>query len=289
VQAAMLHTGRPRIVAIEDAYHGNTLAARSLGEADLRRRFPRIVPTSAVIRQPLVRERLDHIETLFARGDVAAFIMEPIICNLGVVIPERDFMRGVERLCRRHGVLLIIDEVATGFGRTGAMFGFELFNLKPDIICLAKAITSGYAPMGATLTTAPVAKAVEEIGIYSTYGWHPLSTAAAHATLDVWQARKEEILQNVVAAGSYIAERLREKVSDAIAIRAQGLAIGIDVGDEERASAVVDACRDEGLLVSAEATAVTLFPPLIIGRETVDEGLGILWQSLRSSERDRTR
>jgi 4-aminobutyrate aminotransferase-like enzyme len=285
VQAAMLTTGRSRIVAIEDAYHGNTLAARSLGESDLRERFSRIVPSAAHVKPPLDASKLDRVETLLAKDDVAAFIMEPVLCNLGVVIPDREFMRGVERLCRRHGTLLIIDEIATGFGRTGAMFGFELFDLKPDIICLAKAITSGFAPMGATLTTARIAKAMEEIGVYSTYGWHPLSVAAAQATLEVWQRQGADILANVAAASTFIVERVAEFFGDKATLRTQGLAIGIDVGSERRASAIQSRCRENGLLVSAEATAVTLFPPLTIDRDTADAGLKILDSSIGRADK----
>jgi 4-aminobutyrate aminotransferase-like enzyme len=285
IQAAMLHTERSRVIALEDAYHGNTIAVRSLGESDLRGHFPRILPTAARISPPLDAKKLARVETLLAKGDIAALIMEPVVCNLGVVIPEPAFMRGVEKLCRRHGALLVMDEVATGFGRTGAMFGYQLFDLKPDIVCLAKAITSGYAPMGATLTTAAVARTIEEVGVYSTYGWHPLSVAAALATLDVWDRQGDDILANVASASAFIVARLSEIVGDDATIRAQGLAIGIDVGDENRAGKIAARCRDSGLLVSAEGTAVTLFPPLTIDRDAVAAGLEILATVLRGAKR----
>jgi 4-aminobutyrate aminotransferase-like enzyme len=285
VQAAMLYTGRSRFVAIEDAYHGDTVAVRSLGESDLREHFPRIVPSAAHIAPPLDAKRLERVETLLAKEDVAAVIMEPIVCNLGVIVPEREFMHGLAKLCRQSGTLLIMDEVATGFGRTGAMFGFELFGLKPDIICLAKAITSGYAPMGATLATAPVAEAMEEIGVYSTYGWHPLSVAAALATLDVWDRQREDILANVASASAFIVDRVAQCFGDDAILRAQGLAIGIDVGDAERRDGIADRCRENGLLVSAEGTAITLFPPLTIDHDAADEGLRILERSVSAKPR----
>jgi acetylornithine/succinyldiaminopimelate/putrescine aminotransferase len=205
--------------------------------------------------------------------------MEPVVLNLGVVIPEREFMRGVEKLCRRHGALLIADEVATGFGRTGALFGFELFGVKPDIVCLGKAITSGYAPLGATLTTAAVADAMAEIEVYSTYGWHPVSVAAALATLDIWDRQGEDILANVASASQFIVEGVRACFGEDTPIRAQGLAIGIDVG-EKRTNKIVARCRDHGLLVSSESSAVTLFPPLTIDRAAADAGVRSLRQSV---------
>src|SRR5687767_3552174 len=106
--------------------------------------------------------------------------MEPISMNLGVLVPDPGFMEGVAALCRRHGTLLIMDEVACGFGRTGALFATEHFDIEPDIVVMAKALTGGHAPMGATLVTAEVAKAVgEKVSAYSTYGWHPRSIEAA--------------------------------------------------------------------------------------------------------------
>ena len=100
--------------------------------------------------------------------------MEPIICNLGAVVPEDEFIRGVRKLCTRYGTLFIADEVATGFGRTGKMFACEHFDLEPDVLCMSKAITGGYGGLGAVITTSKIANAIrEDFGLYSTYGWHP--------------------------------------------------------------------------------------------------------------------
>src|ERR1041384_8362754 len=97
---------------------------------------------------------LQRIKVQLRRRDVAAFIMEPVPINLGVLIPSKPFMSGLAKECKRHGTLLIMDEVACGFGRTGKLFATEHFNIEPDILCLAKAVTGGYAPMGATMMTA---------------------------------------------------------------------------------------------------------------------------------------
>ena len=93
------------------------------------------------------------MERLLKGEKVAAFIMEPVVCNLGVLIPSKEFMTRVRDACRKHGTLFVMDEVATGFGRTGKLFASEHFDFDPDVLCLAKAITAGYAPMGATLVT----------------------------------------------------------------------------------------------------------------------------------------
>src|ERR1043165_6385444 len=157
LQIAMAYTGRGKFVSIEDSYHGNSIATMSIGASDNRETFKNLLPNCHKIEPPLDHKALSKVETLLKRRDVAAFIMEPIICNLGAVVPEIEFVRGVRKLCTRYGTLFIADEVATGFGRAGKRFGCEHFDLEPDILCMAKAITGGYAGLGAVITTAKVA------------------------------------------------------------------------------------------------------------------------------------
>ena len=146
--------------------------------------LPNLLSHCHTIAPPLDDEAAARVEKLLRGKDIAALIMEPIICNLAVLIPEGRFMRAVARSCRKYGTLLILDEVACGFGRTGTLFATEHYRVEPDILCLAKAITGGHAPMGATVVTEKVALAAQgKVGFYSTYGWHPLSVEAALATL----------------------------------------------------------------------------------------------------------
>lgn len=120
------------------------------------------------LSRPLDDGAAERLETLLRHREVAAFILEPVICNLGVIVPEASFMRKAARLCLRYGTLLIADEVATGFGRTGKPFATEHFDLEPDLMCLGKAITGGYAAMGATIVTDEVARKVEHLEFCST-------------------------------------------------------------------------------------------------------------------------
>jgi adenosylmethionine-8-amino-7-oxononanoate aminotransferase len=159
LQAAMVHTGRRKFISLEDSYHGNTIGGLSVGSGD-RDTLPNLLGNCHRIKPPLTRRSADRLENLLKRRDVAALIMEPISINLGVLIPETEFFERVEKLCRRYGTLFIADEVATGFGRTGKLFAVEHFNLQPDIMCLAKAITGGHSPMGAMLTTAAVGRSM---------------------------------------------------------------------------------------------------------------------------------
>jgi acetylornithine/succinyldiaminopimelate/putrescine aminotransferase len=221
---------------------------------------------------------LDRVETRLKRRDVAAFIMEPISINLGVLIPDAEFMTGLQRLCRRYGTLLVMDEVATGFGRTGKLFASEHFKLQPDIMCMAKAVTGGCAGMGATIATAEVARAMEENGnFYSTYGWHPLSVDVAIANIEYLMQHRKRLLEHVAATSDYFYGRLSAmEFEEAPEIRMRGLAIGVDVGDEEYASKIKDECRKAGLLLTTESSTLLLLPALNIERVVARKGLDIL-------------
>jgi adenosylmethionine-8-amino-7-oxononanoate aminotransferase len=162
LQAAMIHTGRRALLSLEGSYHGNTLAGLSIGASDNREQIKNLLPHCGKIAPPLDAKALRRIEQRLKRRDVAAFVMEPISINLGVLLPERDAIRRVRDLCRRYGTLFIADEVACGFGRTGRLFACEHFDLDPDMLCVAKAMSGGLAPIGAVIATAPIATSMEE-------------------------------------------------------------------------------------------------------------------------------
>ena len=278
LQLAMAATGRSKFVSIEDSYHGNSLGTMSVGGSAYREDLPNLLRGCLKIKPPLDAKALDQVERLLRKREVAAFIMEPIICNLGALVPDAQFMRGLQRLCRRYGTLLILDEVATGFGRTGRLFASELFGLEPDIMTLAKAITGGHAGMGATVATDSVARAAEgKINVYSTYGWHPLSVEAALATLAYLRAHQTRLLKNVADRSEEFRSRLHQMNFGSPAdIRITGLAIGLQFEDEAYAGALADRCRKRGLILSADDDTLTLFPALTISSSVVHEGLDIL-------------
>jgi acetylornithine/succinyldiaminopimelate/putrescine aminotransferase len=283
LQAALVHTGRRGFLSLEDSYHGNSLAGLSVGTSANREQIRNLLPHCAKISPPLDAKALRRIEQRLKRRDVAALIMEPISINLGVLMPEKDALRRVRDLCRRYGTLFIADEVATGFGRTGRVFACEHFGLDPDLLCVAKAMSGGQAPIGAVLATAPVAKSMEENGgnFYSTYGWHPRSVAVAIATLRNLKANRRRLLAGVAEMSEYFRVRLLQLEFDRpAAVRIQGLAIGIDVGDEDYADAITDECRRNGLLVSTEGSSVLLLPSLVIDQRTAARGLDILARSI---------
>jgi 4-aminobutyrate aminotransferase-like enzyme len=276
LQVAMAATGRQGFISLADCYHGNTIGARSLaGDSET---YPTLLPHCRQVEPPLDGKAAARVERMLKSEKVAAFIMEPVVCNLGVLIPTAEFMARVREACRRHGTLFVADEVATGFGRTGKIFACEHFHLEPDVLCLAKAITAGLAPMGATVVTKSVAEAAGA-DFYSTYGWHPLSVAAALANLRYWRRHQRAVLANVATQGDTFRARLSEmKFAEQASVRVMGLAIGVEFGEgSQYASRLGERCREAGLLVSAEEdNLLTMFPPLTIEAGVVGAGLDVL-------------
>jgi 4-aminobutyrate aminotransferase-like enzyme len=272
LQAAMVHTGRKEFIAIDGAYHGNSIATRGLVQDSPLFSWKKLKP-------PLNEDSLTELEKLLKGKQVAAFIMEPISMNLDVMVPETAFMKGMQELCRKYGTLVIMDEVATGFGRTGKLFASEYFNLAPDIMCLAKALSGGAAPIGATLMTEEVGRSMQEESYpYSTYGWHPLSVAAALATVRFFKEHWEELRDNIQLMNEYFRQRFSQmefKVTPELKV--MGLAMHLDFGDSDYGEQVTERAFENGLIMADD---MTFFPPLDIDFETAKEGLDILEKSL---------
>ncbi len=266
LQIARAYTGRDKVVAIEDDYHGNSTAVKAVAHR---------------LKPPLDERALPRLERLLEHKQVAALLMEPVITNLAVEVPTLEFVQGAKALCERYGTLFVADEVATGFGRCGALFASDLYGIEPDILCLAKAMSNGAAPIGATLTTAAIADAIEDVEMYSTYGWHPLATEAALAVCDIWRREEDVLLAQIAERSEQFAEAFaRMDLPEEVAIRIKGLAIGIDLPEGASADDVVDGCRERGLVVEGEEDQLSLFPPLTIDRNTAEQGVEVLGEVL---------
>lgn len=274
LQAAMVFTGREKFIAVEGAYHGNSIATIGLNDPEAPQAF-----TTRRIKPPFNEESADKIEKILKNRDIAAIIMEPIILNMTVEVPEQIFFDRIQSMCKKYGTLLIMDEVMTGFGRTGRMFASEHFGIEPDIMCLAKSITGGAAPMGATIMREDVAKKLQEDNFpYSTYGWHPLSVAAAMANINYIQENWLMLDANSRSISEYFWQRLSQmqfKVQPDI--RIMGLSIGLKFNDEDYPEKFMKKARKNGLLFT---DGVTLFPPLNVEFETAKEALDIIEKSI---------
>ncbi len=278
LQLAMTATGRHKLVSLEGAYHGNSFGARSVGEGGV----DNLLRGCAKLAPPLDERALGRLETLLRGRDVAALIMEPIAMNLGVLVPDGTFMRELVPLCHRYGTLVIADEVACGFGRTGALFACEHFGLEPDLMCIAKALTNGVAPLASTLATAEIADACEgELSFYATLGWLPFAVEAAIACVKHWRAHGGEILANVVDRANQLRTRLSVRLPEEAELHLFGLACAV-ILDEDTVARVAKRCRKHGLIVGEEEDALELFPPLVIDEPTLADALDILDDALSS-------
>lgn len=279
--------GRPekqRFVHLAESYHGDTLGAVGVGGMQLFHRIfgPLLVAGLQVPTPALEPERgLRDLEALFARraGEIAAMVVEPLIQGAaGMLVHPSGYLGQVADLCRRHDVLLIADEVATGFGRTGTLFACEQEGVSPDFLCLAKGLTGGVLPLAATLTTDRVYEAflgprIEERTFFHghTYTGNPIACAAALANLDIFA--RPETLPRIRRAGAVITEHLAAvaRLPAVRAIRQKGLMAGIELGVPDGASfaperfvgsAVCQRVRDHGVILRPLGDVVVWMPPL---------------------------
>jgi adenosylmethionine---8-amino-7-oxononanoate aminotransferase len=264
---------RTRFVSLRMAYHGDTIGSVSVGGIDLFHSLYRPLLFDALRAEP---GHLADMERLLAehRGEVAAVIMEPLVQGAaGMLVHPDGYLRGVRELCDRHDVLLILDEVATGFGRTGRMFACEHEGVAPDLMCLAKGITGGYLPLAATLTSECVYDgflgAFEEFRTFfhgHTYTGNPLACAAAIATLDVFEEERtlERLQPKLELLGA-----LLEPVAAHPAVREvrrRGFMTGIELADYPLPARighqVALEARRRGAILRPLGDVVVLMPPL---------------------------
>jgi adenosylmethionine-8-amino-7-oxononanoate aminotransferase len=305
-------------VALEGAYHGDTLGSVSVGGVerfhamfrpllfevlrlpapDSYRRPPGVLPEQAAAHYLAPMEQL-----LAARHDeIAAVVIEPLLqAAAGMIMHPPGYLRGVRELTRRYGVLLIADEVAVAFGRTGTMFACEQESVSPDFLCLAKGLTGGYLPLAATLTTDEIWRAF--LGTYAegraffhghTYGGNPLGAAAALATLDVFE--EEQTLAGLQPKIARLAEHLDHigQLPHVGNVRQRGLIAGIELvrdvatkqqygWEEKRGQRVCDAARSEGVLLRPLGNVIVIMPPLAITLEEIDRICGAVERCIQAA------
>jgi acetylornithine/LysW-gamma-L-lysine aminotransferase len=262
IKFARMATGRKHVVAAMRGYHGKTLGSLSATwERKYKEPFAPLVPDFSHVPYNNVAEFEKAID-----DHTAAVILEPVQGEGGVRPATAEFLQAVRKACDQKGALLIIDEIQTGFGRTGRMFACEHFGVLPDIITMAKGIAGG-VPMGAIGIDRRVGE-IEKQSHTSTFGGNPLACAAAVAAIDALTG--ENLPGRAAENGAYFVRRLREIENTRIReIRGLGLMIGIEMKD--KAGPIAQALMQDGVLALLAGTTVLRFlPPLVITREQVD-------------------
>jgi adenosylmethionine-8-amino-7-oxononanoate aminotransferase len=226
---------------------------------------------------------------------VSALIGEPIQQGFGAYSPPKEYWPIVREICDRYGVLLIIDEVICGFGRTGKMFGIEHFNIQPDIMTMAKGITSGYVPLGAAGCSDKVWEPIEVLMHLHTYGNHPVSCATGIKNIEI--IKKEGLVDNSRKMGDYLLAGLKtlEKYPIVGEARGTGLWAAIDFTSDKKTRAVlpgvhmnnvIERARKMGLIIKTMGHALEFAPPLVIQKSEIDEALGIIEACIRTEGKE---
>ena len=267
------------IVTFKQSFHGRTLATlTATGQSKVQIGFE---PLPEGFRY-LPYNDFDSLKDLF-KEQTCAVMLELIQAEGGVVVADKEWVKEVVRICKKNDVLLIIDEVQTGMGRTGTLFAYQQFEIEPDIITLAKGLGSGF-PIGAVLAKKEVAKAFTPGSHGSTFGGNPLATTAGLATIEY--ITEKNICQNVSELGNYFKDKLHELLPlNPILkeVRGKGLLLGIAL--EGEAIDVVNAARQKGVLILvAGANVVRILPPLTTNKDEIDHCLSVLKEIVTSSE-----
>jgi adenosylmethionine-8-amino-7-oxononanoate aminotransferase len=297
---------RYKIISRHQGYHGFTMGAMSATGQTLRRsQYEPLVPGFIRIEPPQGDAYgADTVAKVIERegpDTVAAIIAEPIIGGGGVLVPPDDYLPGLREVCDRYGCLLILDEVITGFGRTGKMFGCEHWGVVPDVMTIAKGVSSGYLPLGACAVSEKVFDAFKgeadegkEFSQVSTYGGHPTCCAAALANLEI--LTRERLWENSEQVGDYLLGRLRDIESPLIKeVRGKGLMLAVELQNEDgteldgdRTGRFGKALRAAGVITGkmshvreGSEPVFTMSPPLILKEEQADRIAGAFVTALR--------
>jgi len=314
VKLARKFSKRHEIIALMCSFHGRTLGTLSFTGQSGRRDYSMgpylgdvsFAPAPYCYRCQLGGEypkcgiqcakMIDDVVNYTTSACVAAFVAEPVLGEGGIIVPPPEYFIEVRKVLDRHGILFIDDEVQTGFGRTGKMFGLEHYAIRPDIVAMAKGIAAGL-PLSACMTREDIGNAFQAGDHLSTFGGNPVSCAAAIANIDY--LLDEELLADADRKGRHIMKIFQDMKEDSRLIgdvRGKGLMIGIElVHDREtkepaakEAASIRDACREKGVLIGhggVKGNVLRLQPPLMISTEELDQVIQVLSESIEEAER----
>ena len=266
IKLARKFTGKGEIIATNNSFHGRTLVTVTATGQDKYKEPFKPLP-SGFIHVPFGDSKA--IANAIT-DDTAAVLIEAIQGEGGIVVPPKMYLKEVEAICREKGVLFILDEVQTGFGRTGEMFAYELFGIKPDIMTIAKALGNGY-PIGGLLARGEVAEGFDYGDHGSTFGGNPLGCAVALTVIET--IKDENLLENSKNLGNYLKNEfinLNEKYDFITDVRGFGLFLAIEL--DRDSFEITNKMRERGFLINSTAGNVLRFaPPLIITKEEIDK------------------
>lgn len=316
IKLARLYTGRYKILARYRSYHGATYGSIALTGDSRRNAVEPAMPGVVHFLDPFCyhcpfgqepktcgRECIQHLEEVISyegADKIAAVIMEGVTGSNGIIVPPDDYWPRVREICDKYGILLISDEVMSGWGRTGKWFAVDHWGVEPDMITMAKGITSGYVPLGAVIVSEEISDYFEDKFLYAglTYNGHALACAAALATIEVYE--EEGLIEKAAFLGNYLGEALedlKERHPSVGDVRSIGLfsALELVIDRETRKpfpSAVMHAVggflRAQGLFTYLSTnnlgTLIFVVPPLCITRPQLDEGLNIIAQGLEIAD-----
>ncbi len=307
------HAAKTRLIGRERAYHGVGFGGISVGGIVRNRMYfgtlltgvDHLPHTHGVAGNLFAKgepdngadlaDTLERIVALHDASTIAAVIVEPVAGSTGVLVPPKGYLQRLRALCAKHDILLIFDEVITGFGRVGAAFAADWFGVRPDILCMAKGITNATVPMGAVACSTRIydtfmqtSETPIELFHGYTYSGHPLACAAGIATLDVYQ--EEGLFERARDLAAYWQEAIHS-LRDArhvIDIRNLGLIGGIELESRPgaataRALEVFDRCYDKGVLIRVTGDIIALSPPLIIEKAHIDQIVETIRSALRET------
>ena len=306
IKIARFYTGRNKIMARYRSYHGATHGAIALTGDYRRLPVEPALPGVVHFLDPFCyrcpfgwtfdtchRECISHVEEVInyeGPDRIAAIFMEGVTGSNGLIVPPDDYWPRVREICNKYGILLISDEVMSGWGRTGKWFAVDNWNVVPDIITTAKGITSGYVPLGAVIISQPIAEYFEDKMFWCglTYSGHPLACAAGVATIDVYT--EDGLLENSTKVGTHLGKRLEAiKLNHACVgdVRYIGLFTAIEIVSDKSTKKPIDPLietgkflRDNGLFTFIFHNVIFVVPPLCINEAQIDEGLSIVENAL---------
>lgn len=287
LKLARLYTGKSKFISTINSFHGKTLGSLSVTGRDLFRK-----PFLPLLEATFVAYGDAHAIERAVDDQTAAVILEPIQGEGGVIVPPDDYFPAVRRICTERGVLMLVDEVQTGLGRTGEMFGCDHSGVVPDIMSLGKAISGGVIPCAAFHTTDEIFNSFHPNPFYhtSTFGANPMATTAAAATIQTIQ--EENLVARSAEMGSYFRaglEELHKSFPEIIRdVRGRGLLIGVEIVDAKVGESLAQRMFDRNVLIAYtlnKPEVIRIEPPLIITRDLIDVALERFEESLREESK----